>query len=173
MPYRYYIGLSLPKDAHTHISELQARLFDPEIVRQPLEPHITLLPPPALERIDPDILSEQIRAIVPRHMPLTLTLQRVETFKHSAIAIGVDSPALHDLQRALVELLPSGHTAAPHTTFRPHVTLNQAPRGRRVPLELIAAYSDLLADYLPYTCTIDYVTLYRWQGPRTYTAERL
>lgn len=175
MRYQYYIGLSLPTAVSERIAAIQAKLYNPAVVIQPLEPHITLLPPPAVEKIPPDALAQQAQSHAATYLPVTFTLTEIGTFGRRAIVIHVESQTLPKLQTALARLVSDDEQAARvvDRPFRPHVTLNQAARGSRLPTNLVQAYREEFASMLPQVCTVANLTLFRWLKPRTYKAEQL
>ncbi|HSD55775.1 MAG TPA: hypothetical protein VLA92_01335, partial [Candidatus Saccharimonadales bacterium] len=69
MKYRYYIGLQLPEDLSDEIAAIQRNLFDPIESVLPLEPHITLLPPPAVESIEPYGFATECKVAAKEIMP--------------------------------------------------------------------------------------------------------
>jgi len=175
MVYRYYIGLSLPRGISQQITAIQQELFDGRFVIEPLEPHITLLPPPAVETINPDKLATLARDAAAPFWPLQLTCSHIEHFGAKAVAVGVTSPAIHQLQEVLSRLLPPDAQPAyfPNPQFTPHITLAQSVRGHTLPAELVSAYKQAVTPLLSTTVTAHHLTLYRWLRPRTYHAEQL
>jgi 2'-5' RNA ligase len=175
MKHRYYLGLQLPSDICTLIADTQSNLFDPVESIEPLEPHITLLPPPAVEDIAPSELAIHARAAAQALLPLQLTLSKVITFRGHAVAIEVEGQPIYELQQRLVSLLPyeSDISYAPEATFHPHVTLVQALRGRTLPVKLIQEYTDWITPELPITFTVEHLTIFEWTGPRRYHARPL
>jgi 2'-5' RNA ligase len=171
--YHYYIGLQLPSNVRNQIAALQHKLFDPIESIEPLEPHITLLPPPAVEHIKPEDLAMHSKAAAKDVWPLSLTLSDMITFSGHGVAIRAESEAIHDLQRRLVALLPFAAevTYYPHPQFLPHVTLAQAIRGKKLPAKLIERYGQELEMLLPVTFTVGHLTLFEWTGPRKYQAK--
>ncbi len=175
MKYRYYLGLQLPPGIRKLISEIQHDLFDPIESVEPLEPHITLLPPPAVEDIAPSDLAIHAKAIAHNLLPIEITLSKVITFKGHAVAIEANSDKIHDLQESLVNILPfeSEVTYFPDPKFHPHVTLVQAIRGQVLPAKLIQEYRERITSELPITFTVERLTLFEWTGPRQYHAKPL
>lgn len=176
MKYHYYIGLQLPLEVREKIARLQKDLFDPIESIEPLEPHITLLPPPAVENIEPDELRAHAKAAAQSSWPLEVTLTEVITFQSHAVALHAEAgPEIHDLQQRLIALLPfeTEVTYFPNPKFTPHVTLVQALRGRTLPEKLIQEYKDRLAPELPLNFTVDHLTLFEWTGPRQYNATKV
>jgi 2'-5' RNA ligase len=173
MTYRYYIGLLLPNEITAAITRLQQELFNPAEAIEPLEPHITLLPPPAVENIDPDAFAALAKQTAERLWPVSLRLTETVTFDSRAVAISIQSPALRELQLRLRDLLPAGTelTYYPHPEFIPHVTLAQAVRGKKLPEELIKEYIARSEALLPAECSVDHLTLFRWVAPRKYKTE--
>lgn len=172
MKYHYYIGLQLPPPIRQAITALQQELFDPIESVEPLEPHITLLPPPAVENIDPLELRMHAKAAAQSSWPLTITLDEIITFRGHAIALRAESDEIYDLQKRLVNLLPFETEVKyfPNPKFTPHVTLTQAIRGHVLPAKLITEYKERFKDELPISFTVDHITLFEWTGPRQYNA---
>jgi 2'-5' RNA ligase len=173
MQYRYYIGLSLPSPLRELITTAQTEQFDPFTVIPPLEPHITLLPPPDVEHIPPSALAPDIKKLAAPYLPLEITLVRIETFGGRTVAIQVYSPEIHALHHALNQLLAAKISRSRVRPFHPHITLNQAIRGQKLPENLVQKYTSKLGPLLPTDCRIDHLTLYHWQKPRIYRADTL
>lgn len=175
MQHKYYIGFRLPEALAKDIERIRQQLFDPACVREPLEPHITMLPPPAVGRIEPEELVRHVRATAQPFWPLRLTLARIETFRDTAVAIHVDSQAIHTLQHRLAALLPPGTdvTYFPSPKFTPHVTLAQAIRGKKLPRELADSYEKELKGILPATFETSELTIFKWIAPRRYIAHEI
>jgi 2'-5' RNA ligase len=168
---RYYIGLQLPPDLRERIIQAQQALADPALIK-PLEPHITLLPPPAVELIDPEELTRQAKLTAEPFWPLQLILTRAETYRDQVIALRVDSKWIHELQKQLVALLPpeAPTTYFPNPVFTPHVTLARARRGQTLPKGLQAHFETRLSDLLPATFQGTRLTLFRWTKDQEYEA---
>lgn len=173
MKYRYYIGLQLPPKVSDQIRLLQRRLHDPIETIEPLEPHITLLPPPAVEAIDPQNLALHAKAAAKATWPLPLHLTSVSTFGGHAVAFLVESDGIYELQQQLVNLLPfaADVTYYPQPAFVPHVTVVQAIRGKTLPIKLSDRYKREAERLLPITCNATHLTLFEWTGPRSYEAK--
>jgi 2'-5' RNA ligase len=171
MEYRYYIGLQLPMELRARIVEVQAQLFNPELVVPALEPHITLLPPPALARVSPEELTPKCIQTAQPFWPLPVGLTTIGTQDGRSILIMVESRQLAELRTQLLALIPAH--ASVHRLFRPHVTLAQAVRGKKLPASLLEAYEHELAELLPHSFDASQLTLFRWEGPRRYVAEPL
>lgn len=172
MQHRYYIGLRLPAPIAQTIQDLQAELFDSQLMQPPLEPHITLLPPPAVERVEPEELARQSHITAEPFWPLALRLTKVEPYKDYAISVAVEGEAIYRLQQALLALLPPDVEAIyyPNPRFSPHVTLTHAIRGKTFPPELTEQYAKRLQDKLPRGFEATELTLFRWAAPATYKA---
>jgi 2'-5' RNA ligase len=172
MQHRYFIGLNLPETLSKQITQIQQTLFDATLAHIPLKPHITLLPPPAVERIEPEELARQAAITSEPFWPLNLTLSRVTMFKDTAIAIEVESEQLHELQKQLRALLPPEVkvTYYPEPEFSPHVTLLQAKQGKSLSPELAQRFTEQLTSLLPTTFETTHLTLYRWIAHRKYEA---
>jgi 2'-5' RNA ligase len=170
--YQYYVGLQLPPAVRSQIESVQRGLFDPARSIEPLEPHITLLPPPAVERIDPQDLALHAKAAAKDAWPLELTLTGTLSFGGHAVAIHAESDKIYELQRQLVRLLPFATEVSyyPHPKFLPHVTLVQAIRGKTLPAKLIERYNRELDTLLPLTFNVHHLTIFQWTGPRKYEA---
>jgi 2'-5' RNA ligase len=168
----YYIGLQLPEDIRNRISAAQHELFDESLFLLPLEPHITLLPPPALKTSNPDDIVAAAKKIADTMVPFTITLRHIERYKQQAIAIKVQGEALYQLQKKLAKLLPQDTEPLyyPDPVFSPHVTLAQSKRGKKVTPEHTDAYIQKLEDILPYECQISHLTIFTSTAPRQYEA---
>lgn len=172
MQHRYFIGLALPEPLSNQLTQLQQTLFDAALARVPLQPHITLLPPPAVERVEPEELARQAAITAEPFWPLHLTLSHVETYKNTTITIKVESEQLHELQKQLAALLPPEVTITyyPDSRFSPHVTVLQAERGKSLTPELAQQFTDHVATLLPATFDATQLMLYRWVASRQYEA---
>jgi len=175
MHHRYYIGLQLPEALRKTIEAIQQDLLDASVSEPPLEPHITLLPPPAVERCEPEELGRQAAHVAKAHLPITLTLTAVETYKKHAVAISVQGEEIYKLQKDLVALLPPEAEAIyyPNPVFSPHVTLSHAIRGKAFDENTAKTYAKRLESVLPATITIDHLTLFKWIAPHEYKADLL
>jgi 2'-5' RNA ligase len=167
---RYFIGLTLPENITRLLEITRHKVFMPQTMLSPLQPHITLLHPNALMQSPPEDLLPKIRAAVQPFLPVTLTLTSLKWFDRRVIYLAVDCPDLAVLQSALVAQLPSEPQAKFYAsrTFTPHVTLSQAKPYQKLPEDLLDIYSKDLQNYLPYTSTISALTVFRWQSPRRY-----
>jgi 2'-5' RNA ligase len=172
MKYRYYIGFQLPQQLSDTIAGIQHALHDPIESIEPLEPHITLLPPPAVEDVEPSSLAAKIKAGTHDLLPMELALTEVITFKGHAVALKVEGNAIFELQKRMEALLPAGINLKyfPHPQFVPHVTLVQAIRGRTLPAQLIQEYKQECEGMLPTKFVASGLTLFEWLSPRNYKA---
>ena len=170
MQHNYYIGFQLPDSIRTEIERVQQELFDSVTMKDPLEPHITMLPPAAVERVEPEELARQIKVTALPFWPLEITLSEVDVYRNFAIAIRVESKAIHDLQQKLLELLPPEAEAIyyPNPKFSPHVTLAHALHGKTFTPEVAATFHEKLKHVLPERFTANHLTLFKWISPRTY-----
>ncbi|HEX8762387.1 MAG TPA: 2'-5' RNA ligase family protein [Candidatus Saccharimonadales bacterium] len=175
MEHRYYIGFRLPDAISKDLQAVQQEFFDSQYMREPLEPHITLLPPPAVERIVPEELVRQVRATSMPFWPLSLTLAQVVDFKNRAIAIQVDGQPIYDLQKRLIALLPPETEVSyyPNPQFSPHVTLAQAQYRKQIPAQRVHDYEERLQSVLPKTFDVDELTIFKWIAPRRYSAHSI
>lgn len=177
MKYHYYIGIQLPQTLRDEISDLQSRLFDPVDSIEPLEPHITLLPPPSVGDIEPSSLSLHVKAAANANLPFEIALTDITNFNGRAVAFKAESKTLHELQQQLVALLPFEHRQEveyyPEPKFTPHVTIVQAIRGHKLPAKLIETYTSEARKILPAAFKVEYLTLFEWEKPRKYVAKRI
>jgi 2'-5' RNA ligase len=167
---RYFIGLTLPENITRLLEITRHKVFMPQTMLSPLQPHITLLHPNALMQSPPEDLLPKIRAAVQPFLPVKLTLTSLGWFDRRVIYLAVDCPALAQLQSILVAQLPEKIQAKfyDNREFTSHVTLSQAKPYQKLPEDLLDIYSRDLQKYLPSTCTISTLTLFRWQSPRHY-----
>lgn len=170
MQHNYYIGFQLPDTIRKEIERIQQELFDSVTMKDPLEPHITILPPAAVERVEPEELARQINITAAPFMPLKIALTHVDTYRDYAIAIQVESEAINQLQQALLSLLPPEAEAIyyPNPKFSPHVTLAHALHGKNFNPEIATAFQAKLKHILPESFEAGHLTLFKWISPRTY-----
>jgi 2'-5' RNA ligase len=175
MRQRYYIGLQLPTEIRERIAGAQRLIADEKTILTPLEPHITLLPPPALEDTDSSEITTAARKIGDTFLPFSVRLTNSEWFKRQALAIRVNGEIIYRLQKSLLTLLPEDGEPLyyPKPVFSPHVTFAQARRGCSLTDELADKLEAQLGSLLPYEFTAEYLTLFRWIAPRTYAAEKI
>jgi 2'-5' RNA ligase len=174
MKYHYYIGIQLTPDLRKAVTDIQTRLFDPIDSIEPLEPHITLLPPPSVIDIDPKNLSLHVKTAATACLPFEIDLTDVLTFGGRAVALKAESKTLYELQQQLVALLPFEHREVeyyPEPKFTPHITIVQAIRGHTLPEKLIEEYKAAAQEILPAKLHVDHLTLFEWQKPRKYVAK--
>lgn len=171
MEYRYFIGIHPPAAFAQALADMQRQYFNPTHIMSPLQPHITLLPPPAVGAVQPDVLSQQAANIAGAHLPCPIALFKPLLFGKHTLAIEVVSPELQRLYRELLVILPANRLA--HTfrdrPFRPHITICQARRGSRLPPNLLQQYQQAVFPLLPYTFMATRLARYDWTAPRTYT----
>jgi 2'-5' RNA ligase len=175
MKYHYYIGIQLPEPLRQQVIDIQSRLFEPIDSIDPLEPHITLLPPPILGDIDPENLTLHVKAAAMANLPFEVALTDVISFNGRAVAFKAESQTLYELQQQLVALLPFEHRQDveyyPEPKFTPHITIVQAIRGHTLPSKLIDTYTAAAKEILPATFKVEHLTLFEWEKPRKYVAK--
>lgn len=177
MKYHYYIGIQLPEPLRQQVIDIQNKLFEPMDSIEPLEPHITLLPPPSVGDIDPNNLTLHVKAASMAALPFEVTLTDVIDFGGRAVAFKAESKTLYELQQQLVALLPFEHRQDveyyPEPKFTPHVTIVQAIRGHKLPAKLIETYTAAAKEIAPATFKVEYLTLFEWEKPRKYVAKTI
>lgn len=173
----FFIGIALPQHIEDAIVQAQRELLDERTAIRPTVPHITLLHPPAVERMEPDELAARIREIAPTILPFSVTLEGFGTFNRRSVHIRVQQkPELVKLHQVLVNLLPEESRQKHYpdgSTYTPHITLAQAKRGGTLPGDLLGEYTTELEHLLPYTFEVQNLTLYRWVAPRQYQLEAI
>jgi len=135
---KYFIGVSIPKNYKNKIEMLRAefRFFT-------TEPHITLVPPPALP--DEDDFIEKVVDVCKRFEPFDIRLNGLDQFGNRVLYVKVDSPGLIDLHKKIYENLGlqeerRGYT--PHLTLvkqRPKRPLDIGAVRKRAEIKLISA----------------------------------
>lgn len=174
MKYHYYIGIQLTPELRKTVTDIQTKLFDPIDSIEPLEPHITLLPPPSVGDVNPEHLCLHVKTAATACLPFEVSLTDVLTFDGRAVALKAESSTLYELQQQLVALLPFEHRDVeyyPEPKFTPHITIVQAIRGHTLPDKLIEEYKAAVREILPATLQVDHLTLFEWEKPRKYAAK--
>ncbi len=167
---RYFIGLTLPRELSDKISRVQAALFTPGRIMQPLTPHITLLAPNTLMTLAPLYFIPRVRTAAQPFLPLEIHLTGCALFDKRVLHIAVDSPHLMDFQAALAELLPDKVRAQYEVgrPYTPHVTVAQAKPRQNLSDDQIDRYRQQLDPLLPQTFTATKLSQFKWLRPRTY-----
>lgn len=124
---KYFIGAPIPKIYKNKIEMLRAefRFFS-------TEPHITLVPPPALP--DEDVFIDRVIEVCQATQPFKVRLNKLDQFGSRVLYVSVDSPGLLDLHKKLYENLNLQHEKR---GFTPHLTLVKQRPKRPVDIEKI------------------------------------
>lgn len=124
---KYFIGVPIPKNYKNKIEMLRAefRYFT-------TEPHITLVPPPALP--DDDSFIKQIVEICKSTPKFNVKLNELGQFGNRVLFINVDSPELINLYEKIYQHLD---LVKEKRKFTPHLTVAKQRIGRPIDLDLI------------------------------------
>lgn len=116
---KYFIGLKIPKDYKNKIEMLRA-----EFNFFTTEPHITLVPPPALP--DDESFIKELAEICKKNHPYNIKLGQLCSFGNRVLYIEVHSPELLDLYESIFDKL---NLIKEKRKFVPHLTVvKQRPR---------------------------------------------
>ncbi len=116
---KYFIGLKIPKDYKNKIEMLRA-----EFKFFTTEPHITLVPPPALP--DDESFIKELAEICKKKHPYNIKLDQLCSFGNRVLYIDVYSPELIDLYESIFGKL---NLIKEKRKFVPHLTVvKQRPR---------------------------------------------
>ena len=139
---KYFIGAPIPKIYKNKIEMLRA-----EIRFFTTEPHITLVPPPAL--LDDDSFIEKVVEVCKTIEPFNVKLNNLDQFGNRVLYVSIDSPKLVNLYKKLYENLNLKEEKREYT---PHLTIvKQRPR-RPVDLDRIRKRAEIkLIPTLEYT----------------------
>jgi len=120
---KYFIGVPIPKNYKNKIEILRAefRYFT-------TEPHITLVPPPALPD-DDDLFIKQIIEICKNTSKFSVKLDELGQFGNRVLFINVDSPELINLYEAINNRLAFEREKR---GFTAHLTIVKQRPGRTV-----------------------------------------
>lgn len=116
---KFFIGVPIPKSYKNKIEMLRAefRFFT-------TEPHITLVPPPALP--DEDDFIEKVIEVCKKIEPFDIRLKGLDQFGTRVLYVSADSPALIDLHKKIYENLGLKEE---RRGFTPHLTIvKQRPK---------------------------------------------
>ncbi len=130
---KYFIGAPIPKIYKNKIEMLRAefRFFT-------TEPHITLVPPPALP--DEDIFIEKVVEVCRTTSPLNINLGNLDQFGNRVLYVSVDSPGLIDLHKKLYHNLNLQHE---RRGFTPHLTIVKQRPKRPIDIETIRKRAEI------------------------------
>lgn len=162
----HFIALLLDKALEKTIELTRAPLLD-SLVKKPIRPHITLLPPPLARRYSTEQLSEMLHGLS-NHKPFEAKTNELAMFRRSVLHIPVDHKQLHEMQAELMvaakaDLYKAAYVGA--VTFRPHITLLQAKKGVLTESKIDRLRSNLV---YPEHITLRSVGLFQQTGPRKY-----
>lgn len=124
---KFFIGVPIPKNYKSKIEMLRA-----EINFFSTEPHITLIPPPALP--DDDSFVKKIIALCKNTKSFQITLDKLGQFGKRVLYIGVNSPELIQLHDIIYDEL---NLEREKRAFTPHLTVVKQRPGRSVDIEAI------------------------------------
>lgn len=131
---KYFIGAPIPKIYKNKIEMLRA-----EIRFFTTEPHITLVPPPAL--LDDDSFIEKVVEVCKTIEPFNVKLNKLDQFANRVLYVSIDSPELVNLYKKLYENLNLQEKKREYT---PHLTIvKQRPR-RPVDLDSIRKRAEII-----------------------------
>ncbi|MDD2397930.1 MAG: 2'-5' RNA ligase family protein [Tissierellia bacterium] len=146
---KYFIGVPIPKNYKNKIEMLRAdfRFFS-------TEPHITLVPPPALP--DEDDFIEEVIKVCKTIEPFDIKLNALDQFGNRVLFVSVDSPGLIDLHKKIYENLDLQHE---RREFIPHLTIVKQRPKRSVDIATIRKRAEIkLTSSLEYT--LNSITVY-------------
>lgn len=172
---RYFIGLSLPPELTAKISEVQETLYNPQIMLQPLIPHITLLHPNVLMTLSPLYFLPKVREATSSLLPINVKLTGIGSFGNRVLHVKVESEGLAVIHTKLVSLLPEKIRAQYYVgrDFVPHVTVAQGKMRHTIDADTKARFGIALKKLLPCTFTSSYITYFSQDARRSYRAQKL
>ena len=147
---KYFIGVPIPKNYKNKIEMLRAefRFFT-------TEPHITLVPPPALP--DEDTFIKQIIEICKSTQKFNVKLNELGQFSNRVLFINVNSPELINLYEKIYKQLD---LVKEKRKYVPHLTVAKQRIGRPIDIELIKKRAE--KKLLPYPeFTLDSIIIYK------------
>lgn len=121
---KYFIGVPIPKNYKYKIEMLRA-----EFKFFTTEPHITLIPPPALP--DDDSFVRNVIRVCKEMKSFNIKLENLEQFGNRVLYVGVNSPELINLYDKIYEKL---NLEKEKRAFTPHLTVVKQRIGR--PIEI-------------------------------------
>ncbi len=170
----YFIGVALPPELSEQLFSFKWQLHDDiNHSLKPLVPHITLLHPSSLRDSSPSEILPEIRKMAGPHLPLTFSLETVETFDREVLYIKIYSPELETLQSQLVSLLPAAaQQPYQQNKYLPHITLAQVHSPHTLDIESLRrrAHQEIT---LPHQITITSLSCFIQTHPREYRAKAI
>lgn len=137
---KYFVGVPIPKDYKNKIELLRARF-----AFFTTEPHITLIPPPALP--DEDDFIKDLIEVCKTIKPFTVKLRNIGQFGNRVLYVSVQSPDLTILYEKINEKL---NLEKEKRGYTPHLTIVKQRLGRKVDIEKAKEYAMNL-DFFEYT----------------------
>ena len=130
---KYFIGVPIPKNYKSKIEILRAefRFFT-------TEPHITLVPPPALP--DEDTFIEKVVEVCKKTKPFNIKLSDLEQFGSRVLYVSVNSPDLINLHKKIYENLNLQHEKRGYT---PHLTIVKQRPKRPIAIDKIRERAEI------------------------------
>jgi 2'-5' RNA ligase len=126
---KQYIGYRLQPELSKSVEDAQAAVMR-DSFRVPLEPHITVLSPPVLEEIDPEMVNRSLDRVIADHRsPLEVRLLGLGHFMGRVAILRVESEELTAIRNELCESLGINTHKSERvsgTTYNPHITIVQA-----------------------------------------------
>lgn len=139
---KYFIGAPIPKNYKNKIE-----IFRAEFRFFTTEPHITLVPPPALP--DEDVFIENIAEICKKTEPFKIKLGGLEQFGSRVLYVSVHSPDLINLHKQIYEGL---NLQQEKRGFTPHLTIVKQRLKRAIDVDKIRKRAETkLIPYPSYT----------------------
>jgi len=172
---RYYLGLRAPSPLNEHIRAMQQELFDSATTVEPLDPHLTLVPPPRLARLPSAEIAPHARAAAAQFLPLELRIEGTKVFQEHVFVLSISGKGLQPLRDNLETFIPAEASSPrwqPHP-FSPHITISETIGGAPLQADRLAAYERAFQPLIGWRFIVDNLTLYRWLGPRRYQLEDL
>lgn len=130
---KYFIGALIPKIYKNKIEMLRA-----EIRFFTTEPHITLVPPPALP--DDDSFIEKVVEVCKEIEPFNVKLNNLDQFGNRVLYVSVNSPELVNLHKKIYEILDLQEEKRDYT---PHLTIVKQRPKRPVDLDSIRKRAEI------------------------------
>ncbi|MDD2495743.1 MAG: 2'-5' RNA ligase family protein [Tissierellia bacterium] len=135
---KYFIGIPIPNTYKTKIEMLRAKykFFT-------TEPHITLVPPPALG--DDDHFIKDVIEVCKQTKPFNIKLETFSQFGNRVLFISVNSPELINLYN---EIYCKLNLEKEKRGFTPHLTIVKQRIGRKIDIEKIKKSAEI--SLIPY-----------------------
>lgn len=162
-----YIGFSIDEEVTQKIESARTPIIRGDL-KIPLDPHLTLITPPMMERVDVAKAELELARVCKSTAGFDAILTGVDTFARRNLYIGVSAPGLHEFQRRLMqELGLREHVVRPvgATRFSPHITLVQATGPNHLQEEIIEHFRRA---ELPQRTTLKNLHIYEQVGPRKF-----